>query len=537
VKPVQKISLERSFRVIQGVVALLLLFLTVQSCILWRVCNDGVDATRGLEKVGLPALRLMALLQEDLAIYRLHSYELMFVQEKDRKAKISETDAVLQDIVQTLKALTELYPDGEGQRHVATLHASFDDYVQTMNRIRAQLDTDFAAAMKVLDQEAPAKVKALDRAGDAVTGYCHEVADQRVVLTVQNFNRVRHSVVGFGSANVAFALLAVALVALNSTKARRALTALADSLDRVSAFLIGSANVLSESSQSLADGSSSQAAALEESSSSLEEMSSMTKQNAENAQKANDLAKEARQAADKGVIDMQSMSAAMEAIKVSSDDIAKIIKTIDDIAFQTNLLALNAAVEAARAGEAGMGFAVVADEVRRLAQRSAQAAKETTIKIEGAISNTAKGVEISRQVAQTLGEIVARARQVDELASEVANASREQTHGISQINSAVAQMDKITQANAASAEESAAAVQELNSQAEVMKTSVTELLKLVGIENSARARSEINTADPKEKPAGAVRNGNGQPAKAARQGRLTLNRADSKFDSFTSDEY
>jgi methyl-accepting chemotaxis protein len=177
---------------------------------------------------------------------------------------------------------------------------------------------------------------------------------------------------------------------------------------------------------------------------------------------------------------MQTMSAAMEAIKISSDDIAKIIKTIDEIAFQTNILALNAAVEAARAGEAGMGFAVVADEVRNLAQRSAQAAKETAAKIEGAIAKTAQGVDISSKVSLTLNEIVVKARQVDELAAEVAGASREQTQGITQINIAVGQMDKVTQSNAANAEESAAAAEELNAQALTMKESVAQLLRLVG---------------------------------------------------------
>jgi len=247
------------------------------------------------------------------------------------------------------------------------------------------------------------------------------------------------------------------------------------------ALQVGSAAAqVSSSSQSLAEGASEQAASLEETSSSLEEMSSMTKRNAENAQKANDLAKQARVAADRGSSDMQAMNEAMGAIKVSSDDIAKIIKTIDEIAFQTNILALNAAVEAARAGEAGMGFAVVADEVRNLAQRSAQAAKETAAKIEGAISKSAQGVEISQKVAQTLNEIVVKARQVDELAAEVASASREQTQGISQINTAVGQMDKVTQNNASNAEESAAAAEELNSQAEIMKQTVAELLRLVG---------------------------------------------------------
>jgi methyl-accepting chemotaxis protein len=222
-------------------------------------------------------------------------------------------------------------------------------------------------------------------------------------------------------------------------------------------------------------------------------MASMTKRNAENSQKANDLAQQAREAADKGVGDMREMNAAMADIKVSSDDIAKIIKTIDEIAFQTNILALNAAVEAARAGEAGMGFAVVADEVRNLAQRSACAAKETTTQIEGAINKIGHGVSLSGKVSDGLTNIVAKARAVDELAAEVAGASREQTEGITQINTAVSQMDKVTQSNAANAEESAAAAQELNAQAVMMKEAVAKLLKLVGGQNQIR---EAQPASP-----------------------------------------
>jgi len=256
---------------------------------------------------------------------------------------------------------------------------------------------------------------------------------------------------------------------------------------------------ISRASQTLAEGASEQAASIEETSASLEEMSSMTKRNAENAQKANELAKQTRVAADKGTSDMQSMAGAMEAIKVSSDDIAKIIKTIDEIAFQTNILALNAAVEAARAGEAGMGFAVVADEVRNLAQRSAQAAKETAAKIESAITNSSKGVEISGKVVEALNDIVNKVRQVDELVEEVASASREQTQGITQINTAVGQMDKVTQSNAANAEESAAAAEELNAQAAAMKQSVAELSKLVGDSNLDSNPTEISSPVP-EKP-------------------------------------
>ena len=271
---------------------------------------------------------------------------------------------------------------------------------------------------------------------------------------------------------------AVAIFIIRSTG--RVLTQVAESLDEGSSQVSSAADQVSSASQALAGGTSQQASSLEETSASLEEMSSMTKRNSENARKANELAKEARDAADKGVNNMATMAHAMDAIKVSSDDIAKIIKTIDEIAFQTNILALNAAVEAARAGEAGMGFAVVADEVRNLAQRCAQAAKETSSKIEGAIARTGQGVEIASQVAAALNQIVAKVRQVDELISEVSNATREQMEGIGQINSAAGQMDQITQGNAASAEESAAAAQELNAQARIMRQSVAELLHLVG---------------------------------------------------------
>jgi hemerythrin-like metal-binding protein len=209
-------------------------------------------------------------------------------------------------------------------------------------------------------------------------------------------------------------------------------------------------------------------------------MSSMTKRNSDNSQKANDLARLTRSSAERGASDMQEMSSAMEAIKTSSGEISKIIKTIDEIAFQTNILALNAAVEAARAGEAGMGFAVVADEVRSLAQRSATAAKETAVKIEGAINNTSRGVELSSKVASTLTDIVAKAREMNDLAAELAGASSEQAQGIVQINSAVSQMDKVTQVNATSAEGNADSAKELSAQTNVLKQSVEELMRLVG---------------------------------------------------------
>ncbi|MBL9137817.1 MAG: hypothetical protein JNK85_18255 [Verrucomicrobiales bacterium] len=278
-------------------------------------------------------------------------------------------------------------------------------------------------------------------------------------------------------------LLAAGIGAVASFFITRSITKpiknLADSLAASAEQTASAAGQVAAASQSLAEGASEQAAALEETSSSLEEMSSMTRRNAETAGKVKELGAEARQAGDHGVEDMNAMTKAMDAIKTSSDDIAKIIKTIDEIAFQTNILALNAAVEAARAGEAGMGFAVVADEVRGLAQRCAQAAKETAAKIEDAVQRSTAGAEISGKVAQSLQVIVAKARDVDSLSGEVAAASQEQSQGISQVNTAVTQMDKVTQSNAANAEESASAAEEMASQAAALKEAVSELLQLV----------------------------------------------------------
>ena len=233
-------------------------------------------------------------------------------------------------------------------------------------------------------------------------------------------------------------------------------------------------------SQSLAEGATEQAAGLEETSSSLEEMASQTRQNAENAQHANVLSDEAKASADRGAEAMTRLNQAIQAIQRSSDETAKIIKVIDEIAFQTNLLALNAAVEAARAGEAGRGFAVVAEEVRNLAMRSAEAAKNTSEMIEGSVRNAKNGVQIADEVTAVLNEIVGNVSKTSDLISEIAAASQEQSQGIDQVNQAVGQMDKVTQANAANAEETASASEELNHQAGRVRRIVDDLVAIIG---------------------------------------------------------
>jgi methyl-accepting chemotaxis protein len=282
---------------------------------------------------------------------------------------------------------------------------------------------------------------------------------------------------------------------------RKTLRRIVNSFQESSSQVIEVVGRLSKSSHAMAEDTGTQAASLEETAASLEELASMTRRNSENANRATELAKRARADAERGTAQMQTMNAAMQASKAAGDEVAKIIKTIEEIAFQTNILALNAAVEAARAGSAGLGFAVVADEVRNLAQRSATAAKETAIKIEGTMSKTSQSVEICSKVATVFDEIVGNVRQVDELVAQVSVASSEQRQGIDELNKAVSEIEKVTQVNAASAEQGANMAQELNSQAGIMKESLGELVALV--EGAAAATPELQGSLQADEEAGA----------------------------------
>jgi methyl-accepting chemotaxis protein len=401
----------------------------------------------------------------------------------ENPAEIAQIDAAIQAAraanAKDTDALSALLTTGRQHELMVQFLGQRAQYGQVLDQVLALSRTgtnnaqSFRLARTQLDPACEAYIATLE----TVAKLCNEDGT-RITGEIAASSRFSQTALAVGLifAIALGASLAFAITRSTGRTLRKVASTLSDGADQVAA----AATQVSAGSQSLAEGTSEQAASLEESSSSLEEMASMTRHSAEGALKAEALAKEACHAADTGTRNMQALAAAMESIKDSSNDIAKIIKTIDEIAFQTNILALNAAVEAARAGEAGMGFAVVADEVRNLAQRSAQAARETAEKIEGAIANTHQGVQLSAEVGKGLAEIVSKIHLVDELAAQAAASAKEQSQGISQVNLAVAQMDKVTQGNAANAEESAAAAEELSAQAESLKDAVAELLRLVG---------------------------------------------------------
>ncbi len=274
-------------------------------------------------------------------------------------------------------------------------------------------------------------------------------------------------------------VLTIAAIVLLSSNINGALKNVIQNLSSTYTKVESVAGELNITGNSLAEGTTRQAASIQETSSTLEESASMIHQTTQNTKEADILAKNAKDAANKGNLEVLKMLDSMKELKKSSDEIAKIIKVIDEIAFQTNILSLNAAVEAARAGDAGKGFAVVAEEVRNLAQRSAQAAKDTASIIESNIQLSERSLSISEQVSSSLEAINNGTNKVSELLEEISTASQEQEVGINQINQAITQMEAVIHSTASTAQESATSANQLDSYAKEIKNIVHDLTQLV----------------------------------------------------------
>ncbi len=396
------------------------------------------------------------LLMRIRAVYYLATEKEEQYQSYVAQAKVVEAQrAVFADLVQGDTQLSTIADSLK--QHVSDYQASGEDYHD------AQLSSD--SAVVTMNGTAGTMVTSLQSLADQLAKDSHDVTNRSNVIAIV-----------LGLVSIFLGVLIAWVIAVSIT---RTVNRVIEGMDAGSRQVTAAANQVAQSSQEMAEGANEQASSLEEVSSTLEEMSSITQQNADNARQTNAMASQTSEAASAGADAMKRMGVAIQGIKTSADETARIVKTIDEIAFQTNLLALNAAVEAARAGEAGKGFAVVAEEVRALAQRSADAAKNTSSLIEESQQNAENGVSVASEVAGMIQEIVDHAGKVSQLASEVAAASSEQAQGIEQVNVGVAQMNRVTQSNAANAEESASASEELSAQSVELNGMVKSLVRLV----------------------------------------------------------
>jgi methyl-accepting chemotaxis protein len=399
---------------------------------------------------------------------------------------------------QSLREVKPLLVTEEGRRLAVEMETNLSDFKSYFEQVAAASLADrHEEALRVYSEHTGKSLDALETAATRLLGLQKQVMDKSAADSFAAASKARWISIILTIVALVICPFVVRAIQHTTRDLRRAATDLADG----SAQIASAAAQVASSSGSLAQGASEQAASLEETSASAEEITSMTRKNAENSKTAAEMMAAVDQHVQDGNRTLEEMVRSMTEISASSEKISKIIKVIDEIAFQTNILALNAAVEAARAGEAGMGFAVVADEVRNLAQRSAQAAKDTASMIEESISKSNGGSAKLQKVTDVIHAITESSTKVKTLVDEVNLGSQEQARGIEQISKAVAQMDRVTQTTAASAEESASASEELSAQAEALKSIVVDLQTLVG--KAARTGSLAMSRKPAEiaKPA------------------------------------
>ncbi|MGE5381256.1 MAG: methyl-accepting chemotaxis protein [Methylocystaceae bacterium] len=451
------------------------------------------------------ALGNIGMAAEEMQKIRATTRDIILYRGTDRQQYIQAIDKSKENINQEFDAYDKTITTDQER-------ADFNDLKAKYGRLMAVLDQVNQIAMSNQEDQALVLLKAnAATANDAFAAMDKIVASNIDLGNIEEkdlADQINRNILIVVIVIIIAVLVALALGILISRSISNELSKIIEKLSQASNNVAMASSQISSASQQLAEGASEQAAAIEETSATMEETSAMVKQNAENTGQASNLSEQARAAAAQGTAQMSGMIQSMDDLKRSSDNIAKIIKVIDEIAFQTNILALNAAVEAARAGEAGKGFAVVAEEVRNLAHRSAQAAKDTADIIEHNIELSKQGVEVSNQVGQSLGDINTESEKVSRIVADIAAASEEQARGIHQVAGAMTQMEQVTQQNAANAEESAAAAQELLAQAEELETIVAALADMVQGSSAANRKNVPPARKPSVKTA--VKSGAGE---------------------------
>ena len=395
--------------------------------------------------------------------------------------KVEQNRAEFREHLQAAKAALEacrkLSTTQQSETALASIEADLDSYAALFEQISGLVRRGRFLPALAIARDAAGQI------GARMEKAAHEYIDIQKNLLFESEASAAAETKSSRWTSLLFVTIGLAAVGLIAMVVRRITiqlrTITANLSDGASQIGAGS-NQVATASQTLAQGASEQASSLEQTSASAEEITSMTRQNAANTGQVAQLMTTVDQRVTDGNSTLALMIASMKQINASSDKISKIIKVIDEIAFQTNILALNAAVEAARAGQAGAGFAVVADEVRNLAQRSAQAGKDTTALIEESIATSNEGSAQLQKVADVVGAITEAATQVKVLVDEVNIGSQEQAKGIEEIARALSEMDRVTQGTAAAAEESASASEEMSAQARSLSHTVDELRVMAG---------------------------------------------------------
>ncbi len=466
-------------KLLTSVVALLCLILVLGVASLWTVSKLGDQLNTAVTSTAQKAFSGQMLGREFFELQATARGAQLSLVNNDANAfnsNVQKFDNALTQIRTEIKAMRALDSSAQGQTTIQEIEDGIAAWLPLHEQyIAAAKQGKFGDAHKIMVDQIYPVFQRVQKSADNL------VEEQRKLLAEAN-TQAGTSIAQSRWISILLIVLAavvgaaVVYIVKDITNRLRKITAeMGEGAEQVAA----ASHQVSSASQALAQASSEQAASLEETSASGQEITAMTNKNSENSQSVVELMTKTQESVSGANRRLDLMITSMKNITAAGDKIARIIKVIDEIAFQTNILALNAAVEAARAGEAGLGFAVVADEVRTLAQRSAQAAKDTAATIEESINTSNEGSRRLQQVADAISEITENAGRVKTLADEVNLGSQEQARGIDQIAKAITQMEEVTQKTAAHAEESASASEELNAQAEAMRNASAALKVMV----------------------------------------------------------